>query len=229
MNGSCARCGRTAEVAQATFCPFCGAPLAAAEAALPSGAEKLLLQAARQQNNKKKLRLLTEARQQYPDCLAVEEEWLFCGKLPTTAADALDFSRIKCHLLHLYLTPGDFSAEEAAAMRQELFEDPQLLRCLSLAPDGDAWLVKYLLRLSREFIQVFLMGSSEYMPRLMGFLLNRNPAEALAKPAAGMLRAMAKDENLSLSRRALLQTAFEQAFAAECGGELCWLRQAMEE
>lgn len=229
MNSSCARCGRLVETAQAAFCPFCGAPLAAAEAALPSGAEKLLLQAARQQNNKKKLRLLTEARQQYPDCLAVEEEWLFQGKLPTNAADALDFSRIKCHLLHFYLTPGDFTGEQTAAMRQELFEDPQLLRCLALAPEGEAWLAKYLLRLSREFIQVFLMGSNVYMPRLMGFRLNREPAEALAKPAAQMLRAMAEDEALSLPRRALLQTAFEQAFAAECGGGLHHLRQAMEE
>ncbi len=228
MEKTCTRCGRSIPQAEAAYCPFCGAPLAAPAAALPQGAEALLAKAARQQNNKKKLQLLREAREQYPDCLPVEEEWLFQQKLPTNARDALDFSRIKCHLLHLYLTPEAFTPEEAAAMRFELFEDPQLLRCLRLAADEQSWLAKYLLRLSREFIQVFLMGSSEYMPRLMGFRLERDAARALAKPAAQMLRAMAADEALPQPRRALLQTAFEQAFSAECGGSMHWLRQALE-
>lgn len=113
-------------------------------------------------------------------------------------------------------------------MRRELFEDPQLERCLRLAEDEQGWLAGYLLRLCREFIQVFLMGSSEYMPRLLGFRLERDASKALAKPAAQMLRAMAGDEALPRQQRAMLQSAFEQAFAAECGGELRWLRQALE-
>lgn len=229
MDKACSRCGRVIAQAEAAFCPFCGASLAVGEAALPPGAEALLAKAARQQSNKKKLRLLEEARHRYPGCLAVEEEWLFQGKLPTTARDALDFSRIKCYLLHLYLTPEDFSAAEAAAMRQELFSDPQLLYCLSLAADEQSWLAGYLFRLSREFIQVFLMGSNVYMPRLMGFRLERDAAKVLAGPAAQMLRAMAADEALPREQRAMLQTAFEQAFSAECGGELRWLRQVQEE
>lgn len=229
MKKTCARCGREIAEAAAAFCPFCGAALAREEDVLPPGAEALLAKAARQQSNKKKLQLLAEARQQYPDCLPIEEEWLFQGKLPTTARDALDLSRIKCYLLQLYLTPEDFSAARAADMRRELFEDPQLERCLRLAEDEQAWLAGYLLRLCREFIQVFLMGSSEYMPRLLGFRLERDASKALAKPAAQMLRAMAGDEALPRQQRAMLQSAFEQAFAAECGGELRWLRQEMAE
>lgn len=228
MKKTCARCGREIAEAEAAFCPFCGAALAREDGLLPPGAEALLAKAARQQSNKKKLQLLAEARQQYPDCLPIEEEWLFQGKLPTTARDALDFSRIKCYLLQLYLTPEDFSAAQAADMRRELFEDPQLEHCLRLAEDEQAWLAGYLLRLCREYIQVFLMGSAEYMPRLLGFRLERDASKALAKPAAQMLRAMAADEALPQPRRALLQTAFEQAFSAECGGSMHWLKQALE-
>ncbi len=221
---ACPRCSRAITEAQAAFCPFCGAALTRTEAAtLPPEAAALLEAAARQQNNKKKLALLEKARMQYPDCLPVEEEWLFQGRLPTTAADALDYSRIKCYLLQMYLTPETYSEAELEAKRTELFEDAQLLRCTALSGAGEAYTARYLERLCREYIQVFLLGSNEYMPRLLGFRLERDPAKALAKPAARMLRAMAADDALPQPRREQLIAAFRQAFHAECGGNMSWL------
>lgn len=227
---TCPRCSRAIAEAQAAFCPFCGAALMTVQVqATPPEAAALLLQAARQSSNKKKLALLEKARQLYPDCLPVQEEWLFQGRLPATAADALDYRRIKCYLLQPYLTPEDFSPEECARMRTELFEDPQLLCCTALSGAGDAYTARYLERLCREYIQVFLMGSAEYMPRLLGFRLERDPAKALARPAAQMLRRMAADEQLPPCRRQLLTAAFRQAFHAECGGNMLWLEKQLEE
>jgi len=226
---TCTRCSREITESRAAFCPFCGATLLKPEAgALPPEAAALLEQADRQQNNKKKLMLLEKARQLYPDCLPVEEEWLFQGKLPTTAAKALDYSCIKCYLLQIYLTPEMFTAEEHCAKRTELFEDPQLLRCTALSGAGDAYTARYLERLCREYIQVFLMGSSQYMPTLMGFRLERDASKALAKPAAEMLRRMAADEQLPAERRSRLTAAFRQAFHAECGGNMQWLEKELE-
>lgn len=225
---NCPRCGKAIQQTGVAFCPFCGAPLAA-EAACPTppGAAELLENAARQKTNKKKLALLRQACEQYPGCLAVQEEWLFQGKLPTTPADALDYDRIKCHLLQMYLTPGDYAPEQLAARREELFSDPQLLRCLALAPSGEAYTAHYLERLCREYIQVFLMGSVEYMPRLLGFRLERDPAKALARPAAGMLLAMEGDPGLTAGQRQQLVSAFRRAFHAECGGDMHWLEKAL--
>ncbi len=226
----CPRCGRQGAQEGAMFCPFCGAQLSKPEAAqVPAGAQALLDRAAALENNKKKLALLRRAREEYPDCLAVEEEWLFQGNLPEKGSLVLDFSRIKCYLLHLYLTPDAFDAARQAAMRQELFHHPQLLRCLSLAPSADEYMAHYLGRLCREFIQVFLKGSSEYMPRLMGFQLERNPARVLARPVAQMMRNIEADEALGEEERSPLCAALRLAFGAECGGEMRWLLQELGE
>lgn len=227
---NCPRCGRQATEAGAVFCPFCGERLTADRSGeIPAGAAALLQKASEQSSNRRKLALLRQARQEYPDCLAVEEEWLFQGKLPESPGLMLDFAGIKCWLLQPYLTPEAFDESRRRAMADELFGDPQLLRCMALSGAEEAYTARYLERLCREFIDVFLKGSSEYMPRLLGIPLERNPAKALAKPGAKMLRAMQTDENLTAIQRDSLCAAFRQAFSAECGGDLRWLRQAMGE
>ena len=224
----CTRCNRAISQAEAAFCPFCGARLSPQANPIPAGAEALLQKASQQRSNRKKLALLRQARELYPDCLAVEEEWLFQGKLPEKSSQVLDYSGIKCHLLHLYLTPEDFDQARQDAMRQELFGDPQLHRCLAIAASAEAFMTHYLERLCREFIQVFLMGSNQYMPRFMGFHLEQNTARVLAKPTAQMLRAIRADNRLTTDQQSSLCTALENAFFTECGGEMNWLRQAVE-
>ncbi len=226
----CPHCGREIREMGAAFCPFCGGVLSDGQAAeTPAGALVLLDQMARQRSNKKKLALLYKAREQYPDCLAVEEEVLFQGKLPEKAGFTLDYGGIKSYLLEIYLHPEHIPAQQQAAMRQELFHDAQLERCLALAPSREGYLAHYLERLSSEYIDIFLMGSNEYMPRLMGFQLERRPEKALAKPVARMLRAMQADENLTGEERSQLAAAFEKAFAAQCGGNLMYLQKALQE
>ena len=110
---ACPRCGKPVEIAGAAFCPHCGAPVSAAPAAhVPEGALALLEKAEHQTDPVKKHKLLLEAQAQYPDCLEVAQELLFLGRLYERSPRKLDFSVIKCHLLHFYLTPDDFSAAQ---------------------------------------------------------------------------------------------------------------------
>lgn len=227
---ACPRCGKTLEVAGAAFCPHCGSPVAAAQAApVPEGALALLEKAERQADPVKKHKLLLEAQAQYPDCLEVAQELLFLGRLHERSPKKLDFSVIKCHLLHFYLTPDDFSAAQRQQMRAELFEHPDLKRCQELAPDADAFTRKYLERLCRDFINVFLRGSNRYMHSFFGLRLDNRISKVLASPVAQMLGCVHGDTELDFQRRAMLYDALYRAFLLEAGNDAKWLDALLSE
>ena len=221
---ACPRCGKPVEIAGASFCPHCGAPVAAAQAAaVPEGALSLLEKAERQTDPVKKHKLLLEAQAQYPDCLEVAQELLFLGRLYERSPKKLDFSVIKCHLLHFYLTPDDFSAAQQQQMRTELFDHPDLRRCQELAPDPDAFTRKYLERLCRDFINVFLRGSNRYMHSFFGFRLDSRIAKVLASPLERMLSRVHGDTDLDFEQRSMLYDALYRAFLLETGNDAKWL------
>lgn len=221
---TCPKCGRRAQVADAAFCAYCGAAMVQKMAApTPEGAQALLNEADRQKTPEKKYKILKEAQARYPDCLAVAEALLFLGRLYERDPRKLDFSVIKCHLWHAYLTPEEFSGEQAAAMRAEMFEHPDLKRCLELAPDADAFTRAYLQRLAKEFIQLFLRGSNRYMRSYFGFRMGSSAAKMLAPPVAAMLVNINGDELLSRERRNMLSCALYRAFELDMGGEIQWL------
>lgn len=225
---TCPRCGKAAQVAGAAFCPHCGAPMrAAAPAPVPEGARALLDKAAELNDPVRKHALLMEARKQYPDCLEVVEELLFLGRLHERSPKKLDFSVIKSHLLHLYLTPDEFSPDKRSAMREELFGHPDLLRCQQLAPDADAFTRRYLERLSRDFINVFLRGSNRYMHSFFGFRIDSRVSKALADPVAGMMARIHGDTELSFEQRAMLYDALYRAFLLETGNEPRWIDELL--
>lgn len=221
---ACPRCGKPVEIAGAAFCPHCGAPVAAAQAApVPEGALSLLEKAERQTDPVKKHKLLLEAQAQYPDCLEVAQELLFLGRLYERSPKKLDFSVIKCHLLHFYLTPDDFSAAQQQQMRTELFDHPDLRRCQELAPAPDAFTRKYLERLCRDFINVFLRGSNRYMHSFFGFRLDSRIAKVLASPLERMLSRVHGDTDLDFEQRSMLYDALYRAFLLETGNDAKWL------
>ena len=213
---ACPRCGKPVEIAGAAFCPHCGAPVAVAQAApVPQGALALLEKAEHQTDPVKKHKLLLEAQEQYPDCLEVAQELLFLGRLYERSPRKLDFSVIKCHLLHFYLTPDDFSAAQQQQMRTE--------------PDADAFTRKYLERLSRDFINVFLRGSNRYMHSFFGLRLDNRIAKVLASPMAQMLSCVHGDTDLDFERRAMLYDALYRAFLLEAGNDAKWLDALLNE
>ena len=198
--------------------------MAAAQAApVPKGALALLEKAGRQTDPVKKHELLLEAQAQFPDCLEVAQELLFLGRLHERSPKKLDFSVIKCHLMHFYLTPDEFTAAQREQMRTELFEHPDLRRCQELAPDADAFTRKYLERLSRDFINVFLRGSNRYMHSFFGFRLDSRIAKVLASPLERMLSRVHGDTDLDFEQRSMLYDALYRAFLLETGNDAKWL------
>ena len=220
----CPRCGKAPRQDDAAFCPYCGARINERTAApVPQGAQRLLNEAAGQSDPKKKYELLINAQRQYPDCLEVARELLFLGRLHERDPRKLDFSVIKCYLLHMYLTPEQFSKEQQAAMRDELFEHPDLKRCQALAPDAGAFTRQYLERLAQEFVRLFLRGSSTYMHSFFGIRFDGRASKTLAAPVAAMLGRIRADGELSPERREMLYNALYCGYLREMGGDSQWL------
>ena len=224
----CMHCGKSVQPAEAAFCPFCGAVMPVKASEMPEGAKKLLAQAEKLRDPVKKHELLLQAEKEYPDCVEIAEELLFLGRLYERSPKKMDYSVIKCFLWHMYLTPGEFSAEKKQEMREELFHHPQLERCLALSPDPESFLRRYLKRLGCEFVSLFLKGSNHYTRTWFGFRFDNRMSRVLARPAAQMIVNIRADEKLSPQERALLSEALYGAFLTETGSEPRWVEEELE-
>lgn len=218
----CPRCGQQAVVG-AAYCPFCGTPLPRHAGTLSPEGQALLSRALETSDPKKKHDLLLQARELCPDSLEVEEALLFLGRLYERSPRKVDFSVIKCYLWHMYLTPDEFTPEKRQEMRDELFHDPQLQRCLALAPDAALFLRQYLEKLAAEFVNLFLKGSNRYTNAIFGIRLDGRMEKVLAPHVAGMLQAIQNDARLEDDQRDLLYHALYRAFLSETGGNPDWL------
>ncbi|MDD3213447.1 MAG: hypothetical protein PHY64_07225 [Eubacteriales bacterium] len=227
----CPHCGKKLEInGSAAFCPFCGAPLnKPAPAPEDEAVQKLLRQVEEQLDPRKKHEILVKAMEEHPESLAIAEEVLFLGRLYERNPRKLDFSVIKCFLLNLYLEPETISPEQRDAMRREIFDHPDLDRCLALAENKDAFMAGYLARMSDQFIKLFIHGSSKYMHRYFGFGLESRTPKLLAYPAARMLAAVQEDDQLTGEQRTMLKRALYDAFVQQASGDTRWLYQAMQE
>lgn len=227
----CPQCGRKLAVdSGAAFCPFCGGALKPAQQT-PEHKEvaELIAQADAMADPVKKHRLLAEGQARYPDSLALAEELLYLGRLHERNAKSLDFSVIKCYLLMIYLEPDTIEPDKIAKMRAELFDHPDLNRCLELSEDRLAFLNRYLTKLSSQFIELFLRGSSKYMRRYFGLGLDSRAPKLLAAPAARMIARMLSDGALDGTQRSLLAHAMYAAFTTQMNGDTQWLLQYMKE
>jgi hypothetical protein len=225
----CPHCSRRITMEEgAVFCPYCGGALQSQPPDPEAAVVKALLADVEAQSDPcKKHELLTQALAEHPGSLAVAEEILFLGRLHERSKRTLDFSIIKSFLLNLYLEPETLTPEKQAAMRRELFDHPDLARCLALAADQAAFMAHYLHRLSDQFIQLFLRGSTKYMRRYFGFGLDGRAPKLLAAPAAKMLYAMRTDTALNEDQRSQLMHAFYDSFSENMGGETRWLTETL--
>ncbi|MCL1855406.1 MAG: hypothetical protein FWF86_06705 [Clostridia bacterium] len=230
-NYQCPHCGKEQEEKSgAAFCPYCGGAVIREEARAedPPEVRELLQQAGSMKDIRKKWHFLLQAEEKYPDSLPIAEELLFLGRLYDRDKRQLDFSVIKCYLFMAYLKPGEFSEERAAQFREEMFDHPQLLKCLALAPNRNAFLRQYLMRLCVEFIRLFLRGDSIYMRKLFGFGLDSRAPKLLADPVSYMLDNIRRDEHITSEQRDMLMTALYQAFDKDMGGDTQWLNQRLD-
>lgn len=197
------------------------------EEAVPGEEEvaRLLERAMALEDPAKKKALLLQAVETAPDWLPVHEELLHLGRLDQRGKVPMDYHLIKCYLLHAFEAP-DEEPDRIPAMMEELVAHPQLTRCLDLAADQAGFIRRYLIRLSREYIRIFLVGSNRYIPRIFGFA-TRSPDQALGLPCARMIRRM-READLPEPFRTLLPVCFEEGYRMELGSDLS-LQKARKE
>lgn len=225
MLAICPLCGRTipfeGDVPPNLSCPHCHKALRAEKSGMavhlytvrtPSEDETAVKALQDEKDPVKKYRALTALSAQYPDSLAVSYALLMHGRLHERSPKKLDFSVIKCYLLHPYEEPKLHATYEKEAFARELFAAPQLERCLKLADNTDAFMTMYLTELCEQYIDLFLMGSSKYGHSIMGLILPGKQEKTLAAPVAKMMRLMAADPLLTCEQSAMLQSAMLRAF-----------------
>ena len=227
---NCRQCGKEIPDEKMLFCPYCGAKLGEepAQRKISPEVEEWLRKVKAASNLPKRKDILEAARHACPDEPELEWEWLFIGhKNPKPPRGMMDFSIIKCYLLHIYRKPEVFSAARREEMRREIFGDPQLQRCLALSDNPDRKLEEYLLRLTREYIELFLEDDNQVMGVVFGFRLSRNKAKRLAEPVAYMLQRIKTDEGLTAEQREQLFSAFYKSFSLRMEGETAWLDEKL--
>jgi hypothetical protein len=215
----CPQCHRPVGAEDAAFCPFCGEKLR------KGGPDLSVVRG--EPDPVKKHEMLLALMAQHPDSLEVAEEILYLGRLYDRSRKGLDFSVIKCYVFNVYLDPDEMKPERREALRAEIFDHPDLSRCLELSGDREVFLRRYLLRIAEEFVRLFLKGSTRYMRSIFGFTNEGKAPKYLALPVARMLRAMQRDESLTGERKTLLMQALYCAFQTQLGGETRYLDELL--
>ena len=205
------------------------APAPQVRPAAPAGEDvSALLRRARDESDPvKRYALLQQAETEAPHNLKVQKALLLHGRLHERNGRRIDFSVIKCYLLNVFEEPGAHTSARREEMIRELFSEERLVRAMGLAPDPTAFLREYLTELSREYVHLFLRGSSRYMKPLFGFAPSGKPARLLAAPAAAMLSRMLAEPALSEEQKEMLSRAFYQACVQEFDGETSYLNEAL--
>lgn len=228
MSIICAKCGKTIEGEGMLFCPYCGERLAAREAAEPESrsgeAQQWIRKVRAVSSYPERKKILQKALEACPGDREIEWEALFVGE-PRQRRRAMDFSIIKCWILEIYHKPKDFTQEETDRMRSQLFDAPELIRQLERYEDPEAQRQEYLSRLCREYLDIFLEGSSSVMGTFLGFQIGSNRDKKLALPVAVMIGNIRADEKLSPERREQLWKTLYQAYAAKAEGKTEYLDQ----
>jgi len=197
----------------ARFCSSCGAPMADAAPVPPSPLAERLAAATKPDQ---KYRIIREALAENPEDFEANEALLFLGRLHEKRRGRhIDFSVIKCHLMSIYDEPGRFPQAEYAAKHHELFEGEQLVRTMALANNPSAFWSAYLLRMAREYIDLFIRGDSRYATWGFGFSRSMDSlAKSCAEPVRRMIERIRADASLDDERRAQVERAVRDGFAA---------------
>lgn len=182
--------------------------------------EQLLYEADTRDDPKDVYAALRKAEELAPENLPVQRRLLMHGRLHERDPRRIDFSVIKCHLLHAFEHPETHNENELRAMAREIFDAPRLMRCLELALEKDAFLREYLRDLSREYIRVFIAPDHTHSPKLLGFSFKGSLPKQLARPAADILLNVLSSPFLNAQEADTLAKAFYGAFHEAMQGEV---------
>ncbi len=227
MSMICTQCGKTIEEEQAAFCPFCGTkiiPAGTRKAQADPEAEGWIRKALAETAYPARKKILLQGLAACPDSREIRWELLFIGEETTEKRRrAMYFSIIRNWVLEIYRKPEIFSEKERDAMRAKLFDAPELEETFALFEDPEEKQREYLLRLCKEFIEIFLEGDSEVMGSWFGFRLERNREKKLAAPVALMIKRVRKDEKLSPEQREQLWQTLYRAYSERVDGKTEYL------
>jgi hypothetical protein len=227
----CRQCRKEITGGGILFCPYCGTRLSGTAEREPSAeAAEWIRKAMKATGLPDRKKILEQARKACPEDPEIEWELLFIGTPdPKPPRGKLDFSIIKCYILEIYRTPGNFSGERRDRMRAQLFDDPQLQETCALFDDPQQKQREYLQRICREYLEIFLEGNNEIMGNWFGIRLERNKDKKLAVPIAKMIREVKKDGKLLPERQEELVQCLVQAYAGKTGGKTEHLDALMNE
>ena len=186
-----------------------------------------LKQAQEESDPVKRYALLIKAEEAAPKDLRVQKALLLHGRLHERDRRKVDFSVIKCYLLHIFEEPQAYSSDQLKQKMQALWEEDRLKKAMSLTDHPQAFLQEYLIDLSKEYIHLFLQGSSRHMRPIFGFAPAGKPQKLLAEPVASMIRQMLFCEYLTKEQQGIISHAFYEGFAQEFQGETMFLNDAL--
>ncbi|MBO7663926.1 MAG: zinc ribbon domain-containing protein [Clostridia bacterium] len=227
----CRQCQKSIEMDGTVFCPYCGSRLVTEETgeAQENEAKKWLTKALAVTSFPERKKILQQGLQQVPDSKLLQWELLFIGEpVRKPPKGRLDYSIIKCWILQIYLKPEEFTPDEKTAMREKLFDDPQLNRTAAMFGDPEKKKEEYLERICRDYIAVFMEEDNRLMGSIFGFKREKNREKYLAGPAADMIRRMKTDDGLTADQREQLANTFYRAFSQRMNGKTAFLDEALQ-
>lgn len=180
---------------------------------------------------------LLQAERLAPEDINVQRRLLMNGRLHERDAKKMDFSVIKCYLLHAFEHPEDHSEAQLKQMTRELFDEERLQTCLRLSKEPARFLQTYLEDLSREYMRVFVAPDNTHIPRVFGLSFKGSLSKYLAKPAKDIIHNILSSPYMNVEEARLLSRAFYRAFYDHAHGEVreldsllgAQLRQALQE
>jgi hypothetical protein len=195
----------------------------------PVDVSGLVLKAQEEEDPVKRYAILQKAEEAAPRDLNVQKALLLHGRLHERSKRQLDYSVIKCYLLHAFEPSREHTTPQREKMILELFGEERLRKAMDMADDPNAFLKEYLTALSGEYIRLFLRGSNRYMNNVFGFSLGGKPSKMLAAPAGAMILRMFEEPALLPEQRTILAKAFYDAYELEFPGETAELDKALGE
>lgn len=156
-------------------------------------------------------KLLLRAEILSPESLQVQKALLMLGRLYERKQNIGDFSLIKCHMLDAFDHPQNYTDEILRAKTREIFDHPRLHKCLELAKNPDAFMQEYLDEICRQYIFLFIAGSSSRSPSLFGIRLGKGTNDKLAAYMADILRRILLSPYLEIKEQLLLAKTFYKA------------------
>lgn len=191
--------------------------MAAKEKTLPRDVQALLQMARTEKDPVVREKCLLLAEEMAPEDLDVQRGLLMLGNLARRDARRIDYSVIKCYLLHVFEHPEAHPEAQQKCMTEELFAHPRLMRCMQLAPDAQAFLQDYLEEMCREYLHLFIDGQREHGGGLWGFQTPSRRIRGLSRPCADMICNMMLSPFLTEQQCMLLTGIFYRASLAFLG------------